>query len=407
MDHVRLRHSGCGPFQHVGIVSKCCPRLQHALLSNAMQLRPAKTHGKVTDSTPAQARTSQSGHSKAEAQLVPDLVPDDRSKPLQDLTSSEGLEDEFAHRDVASNGKRTRKRKRIDSSGEIEDRYMHRLAQDPNPKRRGPSDSKSMSTASSQTQTATKDTDSQSSGSDSEKAEIPQHESLVPSTEHLEIEKASRTVYLANVSTTAIKSKSARKRLLDHLALFPRKAGEEDSRHEIASLRFRSTPFADGRLPKKAAYVKKELMDATAKSTNAYVVYLTQTEAQRAAQRLNGTIVLDRHLRADSVAHPAKQDHRRCVFVGNLGYVDDEGVPPSSQNESVGKRPKKPKEAADYEEGLWRTFKQAGKVESVRVIRDKTTRVGKGFAYVQFEVGEQGRTGVFQLLTDVSGWHCS
>lgn len=362
----------------------------------------------MKDSTPAQSHNSWSGHGKTESQLVPNLAQDDTSKSLQEPTSSEGLESEPAHSEFASNGKRARKRKRIDASGEIEDKYMHRLAQDyPKPKRQDSSDSKSTSTGPAHTATVSKDTDSQASGSDSEQAEIPQHESLLPSKEHLEMEKASRTVYLANVSTAAIKSKSARKRLLDHLALFPRKAGEEDTRHEIASLRFRSTPFADGRLPKKAAYVKKELMDATAKSTNAYVVYFTQAEAQRAAQRLNGTVVLDRHLRADSVAHPAKQDHRRCVFVGNLGYVDDEGVSPSSQNEGVGKRPKKPKEAADYEEGLWRTFKQAGKVESVRVIRDKTTRVGKGFAYVQFEVGEQGRAGNFQLLTDVSGWHRS
>jgi nucleolar protein 12 len=38
------------------------------------------------------------------------------------------------------------------------------------------------------------------------------------------------------------------------------------------------------------------------------------------------------------------------------------------------------------EEGLWRTFGQQGKVENVRVVRDPKTRVGKGFAYVQFYV---------------------
>lgn len=389
MDYVRLRYSGCGAFQHVGTVPKCYVSSQNVLYSNAIQLRPAKTYRKVTESPPTQAENSIFGHVNAESPLLPDSVHIHSSKTLQEPTLSEGLANETPHSDVASNGKRVRKRKRIDSSGEIEDRYMHRLAQDyPNRMGHGHPDSKSMSTGSNQTATFTKDADSQTSTGDIEQAGIPQHESLVPSKEHSEIEKASRTVYLANVSTAAIKSKSARKRLLDHLASFPLKTGEEDTRHEIASLRFRSTPFADGRLPKKAAYVKKELMDATAKSTNAYVVYLTQTEAQRAAQRLNGTVVLDRHLRADSVAHPAKQDHRRCVFVGNLGYVDDEGVSPSSQNEAEGKRPKKRKEAADYEEGLWRTFKQAGKIESVRVIRDQITRVGKGFAYVQFEVGE-------------------
>ena len=41
---------------------------------------------------------------------------------------------------------------------------------------------------------------------------------------------------------------------------------------------------------------------------------------------------------------------------------------------------------ADVEEGLWREFGKAGTVESVRVVRDGKTRVGKGFAYVQFTV---------------------
>lgn len=55
-------------------------------------------------------------------------------------------------------------------------------------------------------------------------------------------------------------------------------------------------------------------------------------------------------------------------------------------NEEEGKETRKPsKTPADVEEGLWRTFKKCGIVESVRVIRDSTTRVGKGIAYVQFE----------------------
>ena len=94
-------------------------------------------------------------------------------------------------------------------------------------------------------------------------------------------------------------------------------------------------------------------------------------------------MVLDRHLRVDSVAHPAKQDHRRCVFVGNLGFVDDES---SQQAEAGSGKRSKRRAPADVEEGLWREFGKVGKVENVRVIRDKATRVGKGFAYVQFYV---------------------
>jgi nucleolar protein 12 len=123
-------------------------------------------------------------------------------------------------------------------------------------------------------------------------------------------------------------------------------------------------------------------MGATTKSSNAYVVYSTAYAAREAAKRLNGTVVLDRHLRVDGVAHPAKTDHRRCVFVGNLGFVDDESMLDQG-GENERKRSKIP---SDIEEGLWRQFGKAGVVESVRVVRDEKTRVGKGFAYVQFEV---------------------
>lgn len=215
--------------------------------------------------------------------------------------------------------------------------------------------------------------------------DVPLHESLAPSKDGNELEKASRTVFLANVSTDAITSKSAKKTLLTHMASFIPNipaAPEGKPEHKVDSIRFRSTAFAGTALPKKAAFAKKELMSATTKSTNAYVVYTTAYAAREAVKKLNGTMVLDRHLRVDGVAHPAKTDHRRCVFVGNLGFVDDESM--LDQNgENERKRSKIP---SDVEEGLWRQFNKAGTVESVRVVRDEKTRVGKGFAYVQFQV---------------------
>jgi nucleolar protein 12 len=212
----------------------------------------------------------------------------------------------------------------------------------------------------------------------------PLHESLAPSKDAVEVEKANRTVFLANVSTLAISSKSAKKTLLAHMASFlPSLPAPPEGKppHKVESLRFRSTAYATA-LPKKAAFAKKDLMAATTKSTNAYVVYSTAYASREAAKRLNGTVVLDRHLRVDEVAHPAKTDHRRCVFVGNLGFVDDESLLDQG-GENERKRSKIP---SDIEEGLWRQFSKAGVVESVRVVRDEKTRVGKGFAYVQFEV---------------------
>lgn len=216
-------------------------------------------------------------------------------------------------------------------------------------------------------------------------SDIPMHESLAPNREETELEKANRTVFLANVSTSVITSKTDEKILLRHMASFfdelpPPLDGRP--KPKVESIRYRSTAYAGSALPKKAAYAKKDVMDATTKSTNAYVVYSNAYAARAAVRKLNATMVLDRHLRVDGVAHPAKTDHKRCVFVGNLGFVDDESMMDEG-DENSRKRSKIP---SDVEEGLWRQFSKAGKVESVRVVRDEKTRVGKGFAYVQFEV---------------------
>ena len=198
--------------------------------------------------------------------------------------------------------------------------------------------------------------------------DAPQHECFEISNEDLGLEKSLRTVFLANVSTVAIKSKNAKKILMNHLVSFNSSLPGE---HKIESVRFRSTAFATSGIPKKAAFAKKEVMDATTKSTNAYVVYTTKLAAREAAARLNGSIVLDRHLRVDCVANPAEIDHRRCVFVGNLGFVDVDTNIKAAEGKGGNDPPRRAKEPADAEEGLWRQFEKAGTVESVRVIRDK------------------------------------
>ncbi|KAL9601403.1 MAG: hypothetical protein Q9219_002579 [cf. Caloplaca sp. 3 TL-2023] len=213
---------------------------------------------------------------------------------------------------------------------------------------------------------------------------IFQHESLTPSKEVAELEKAARTVFLGNVSTLCIKSKPAKKALLSHLSSFCSMLPAAEKPHKVQSIRFRSTPFAAGAGPRKAAYAKRELMDSTTKSTNAYAVYTSQLGAREAVTRLNGTTILDRHLLVDHVTQPRKTDYRRCVFIGNLGFVDDESQIDATRAENKGIKPRRPKEPSDVEEGLWRQFSIAGAVESIRVIRDGKTRVGKGFAYVQF-----------------------
>ncbi|WPG97350.1 Hypothetical protein R9X50_00012400 [Acrodontium crateriforme] len=289
-----------------------------------------------------------------------------------------------------------RKRKRKAADEELEDAYMQKLAREEDrdaekaaaeraAKRQKAAEANGEELKEDEDAEMEDKADAESDSDDDVASPPPKHETQEAA--ELEQSKANRTVFLGNVSTSAIISKAARKTLDTHLSSFFDKVAEpkaKEPKHKLESLRFRSTPY-DTSKPKKAAFARKELMDATTKSTNAYAVYSSPLLAREAATHLNGTVVLDRHLRVDAVAHPAKVDNRRCVFIGNLGFVDDETNIQDANEEEGRETRKRGKVPADVEEGLWRTFGKCGKVESVRVIRDSTTRVGKGIAYVQFD----------------------
>ncbi|OLN97015.1 Nucleolar protein 12 [Colletotrichum chlorophyti] len=308
-----------------------------------------------------------------------DNVAEDESSAEGEEGSEDGEGEEEHAPEPTPKPKKERKRKRQED--DIEGKYLNKLAE---------SEEKEKPAGKRSKRDAEKKEDGEDSASESSSEEgdsdVPVHESLATEAKtkdkDSEIEKANRTVFLSNVASEAASSKSARRTLEAHLSSVLEK--DASPAQKIESIRFRSLAFSGGALPKRAAYITKSLMEETTKSANAYVVFSTPAAARKAVSELNGTIVLDRHLRVDSVAHPAATDHRRCVFVGNLGFVDDETIiSTDADGETVQK--KRTKVPADVEEGLWRTFgKNAGKVENVRVVRDPKTRVGKGFAYVQF-----------------------
>ena len=325
----------------------------------------------------------------------PDPSDSDSDLEAEDVRSRSGSEQPTNGDEIVSSAsspepeiQSKRKRKRKGGDEEVEDVYMRRLAQE----EAKDAESLAKTNASKRQKTAetlpdSDDEDGAALPEDNEASSSPPPRHETEQAVGTELSKANRTVFLGNVSTAAISSKSARKTLINHLKSFFGSIAEPkdgESKHSVESIRFRSTPYANS-VPKKAAFATKQLMDATTKSTNAYAVYSSPSLAREAANHLNATIVLGRHLRVDSVAHPAKTDNRRCVFVGNLGFVADESNIQAA-NEEEGKEKRKPgKYPADIEEGLWRTFGKCGTVESVRVIRDSTTRVGKGIAYVQFD----------------------
>ncbi|KAK2740407.1 Nucleolar protein 12 [Myotisia sp. PD_48] len=326
-----------------------------------------------------------------------------------EATDVDGLDDDDEE-NAPTIPQSSRKRKRVNENDTLEASYLDRIAKQEaklQKKQRAESKSKRLKADDDQSEnkasdasngeSADSDVDSEEEvGTEADQVKPPVHESLTTDPQTDAMEKASRTIFLSNVSTEAIKSKGAKKTLLAHLSSFFSSLAETSTPHSIESFRFRSTAFSTNSMPKRAAYAKQELMDTTTKSTNAYVVYSTSAAARRAL-KLNGSIVLDRHLRVDSVAKPAVIDHRRCVFVGNLGFVDQETT--TGDEQDGGRKRKKNAVAGDVEEGLWRTFNTQvakelklnletpgnGPVESVRVVRDRLTRIGKGFAYVQFK----------------------
>ncbi|RCI15337.1 hypothetical protein L249_6736 [Ophiocordyceps polyrhachis-furcata BCC 54312] len=260
-----------------------------------------------------------------------------------------------------------RKRKRKDVNDDLEEKYFATLIEHnvPEPPGKRPRGQKT-----------------NDEGDESGDEQLLVHESVTQNVKSLELEKADKTVFIGNVSTEAISSAQAKKTLVNHLTSVLR--GQDGGiPQKLESIRFRSVAFSTASLPKKAAYITKSIMNATTKSANAYAVFSSPAAARMVASKLNGTEVLGRHIRVDSIAHPSQTDHRRCVFVGNLGFVDDETV---VNTDDAGKTAEKKRNKApsDVEEGLWRTFGKQGKVENVRVVRDTKTRVGKGFAYVQF-----------------------
>lgn len=323
----------------------------------------------------------------------------EESEPVQQLDTivAEAMPSEEA---ASTEQSSKRKRKKKQEGEEVEDAYMRRLAREEakdaeavrEERKKTRIDQQEAAEVAVEGEEAASDEEVdgvqiEHASDDDDLAPPPRHETEQAADN--ELDKAKRTVFLGNVSTTAISSKASRKLLLNHLKSIFENAPEPKegaAKHNLESIRFRSAPYTTT-LPKKAAFAKKEVMDATTKSTNAYAVYSSPVLVREAVKNLNGSVVLDRHLRVDSVAHPAAVDHRRCVFVGNLGFVDDESNIQDANEEDGREKRKRSKIPADVEEGLWRTFAKCGKIESVRVVRDSATRVGKGIAYVQFEDG--------------------
>ncbi|KAJ3216737.1 Nucleolar protein 12 [Dinochytrium kinnereticum] len=159
--------------------------------------------------------------------------------------------------------------------------------------------------------------------------------------------KADRTIFIGNLPVSVAEKKTVLKKLKKVLMEFG----------TLESIRFRSIAFAN-LMPKRVAFLTKKFHPER-DSLNAYAVFADSESVQKSLA-LNGTVFEGKHIRVDAVAKETTPDLKRCIFIGNLPFS-----------------------VAD--EVLWEFFGKVGEIENVRVIRDKKTNVGKGFAYVQFK----------------------
>ncbi|CAF1376100.1 unnamed protein product [Rotaria magnacalcarata] len=129
----------------------------------------------------------------------------------------------------------------------------------------------------------------------------------------------------------------------------------------VKSVRLRNLIPLNPKQGKRLAFIKKEFHPLQ-KTITAYIRFTDETEAEDATS-LNGHLYKEHHLRVD-VAHDldtnTKHDHKRSIFIGNLPFdANDDDV--------------------------WKVFEECGEIDSVRLVRDRATSVGKGFGYVLFQ----------------------
>ncbi|XP_043582739.1 RNA-binding protein 34-like [Bombus pyrosoma] len=128
---------------------------------------------------------------------------------------------------------------------------------------------------------------------------------------------------------------------------------------KIDAIRLRGKISKSLNIPKRVAAITNDLHPKV-KSVYAYIRFDSE-ESTKKALSINGRKFEGNYIRVDmSSKSNDKYETKKSVFIGNLHFnVDDDSV----RNH----------------------FKRCGEIESVRIIRDNQTGVGKGFGYVNFK----------------------
>jgi len=125
----------------------------------------------------------------------------------------------------------------------------------------------------------------------------------------------------------------------------------------VETVRFRGAARPDLKTTKKVAVIKNKFHEER-HNIIGYVRMSTVEEAE-AACKLNNSQVEGLTIRVDMALKGKTHNNKKAVFLGNLDFKTEE-------------------------EDVRKLFSKCGEVESVRIVRDNTTGIGKGFGYVNF-----------------------
>ena len=130
---------------------------------------------------------------------------------------------------------------------------------------------------------------------------------------------------------------------------------------KVESVRMRSIAFSRMSNPqmRKVGFIKGSF-NPNQETCNAYIVFKEKASAEAAlAENGKDDFAEGFHLRVDTAVEPTIS-HKKSIFVGNLAFT-------ASERE------------------VRQAFAEAGPIEYVRLVRDKVTSLGRGYAYVCFE----------------------
>ncbi|UXI17553.1 hypothetical protein NH340_JMT03496 [Sarcoptes scabiei] len=127
---------------------------------------------------------------------------------------------------------------------------------------------------------------------------------------------------------------------------------------KVISIRIRCIAPAKITLSKKTALLSNQI-NPNKKNVNAYVVFKDEDSVAKALE-LNGQKFENNIIQVDTIENDRTYDHSKSLFLGNLSFKANE-------------------------EELREFFNDCGPIQSIRIVRDSQTGIGKGFGYVNFK----------------------